>query len=340
MQSEMLNIPDSVAHLSEAQSQMLESHDSTLITHNEEINTLKQNFGVHQPSILVSTESQYLQVLSDIRIAALAKNGQVCSTLRLTDATLPLILPCPQALCDRDITVMKVCTPPNYCANNSDVIYIQSPQPHTRLGIMTPGSNPFDNFVYRSNPSPALNITGCKAFKLSPETSGSFTALRGIDYSECFALSFRSVTDNNKFYWQFMGVSSFFAYVSPADARRWESGIQQVMGLSNWTPKFNAYVIPRTFITSAYFTVTDTMGSIVWAGTSGRNSMTVPTTLPEGFRFEVQNNSTYTLIVSGTAISGGIKSIPPRSICGVKKVAGTLIIWIMLESLDTSTGKK
>lgn len=219
MQSEKLNIPDSVAHLSEAQSLMLESHDSTLITHNEEINTLKQNFGVHQPSILVSTESQYLQVLSDIRIAALAKNGQVCSTLRLTDATLPLILPCPQALCDRDITVMKMCTPPNYCANNSDVIYIQSPQPHTRLGIMTPGSNPFDNFVYRSNPSPALNITGCKAFKLSPETSSSF-------------------------------------------------------------------------------------------------------------------------IVSGTAISGGIKSIPPRSICGVKKVAGTLIIWIMLESLDTSTGKK
>ena len=340
MQSERLNIPDIVAQLSESQSQMLESHDNTLIEHNREITTIVQNFGVYQPSIDITTQTQYFQVLDEIRAAALAKSGPVCSTIRLKSAELPLILPCPQALGGREITIVRMANPLPQCYLWSDALYIRTPLSSSSVGVLVPGGKPFNNFYYTTSPSVAPQYTGCKAFKLSPETTDMFTALRNIDCSQSFTLTFRSVLDGNVDRWLLMNVANLVAVISPTDARRWEAASKQVNGTADWTAKVNGIVIPRTTASSA-FTVTDSMGWVEYIGSGTTStSMTFPTYLPEGFMCHVQNNSQGAIRVLGCSVATAQSTVPPRSVCMLRRGSGNYVLIFYVASLDTAnTGR-
>ena len=66
--------------------------------------------------------------------------------------------------------------------------------------------------------------------------------------------------------------------------------------------------------------------------------MTVPSSLPDGFEFRIQNNSQNSILLQGASVVGGIRSIPRRSIYEVRKDNGSLIIYPILPNLDSSTG--
>ena len=115
----------------------ISQHDHTLSDHTQSITELTQNFGVEVPSILISNTQQYIQVLGEIEQQATMKTGRVCSTLRLTSSDMPVILPCPEKFVDRQVTVVRLAEPLNYCALFHDCIYIHTTKnPSTRLNFL------------------------------------------------------------------------------------------------------------------------------------------------------------------------------------------------------------
>ena len=218
----------------------------------------------------------------------------------------------------------------------SDALYIRTPLSSSSVGILVPGSRPFNNFYYTTSSSVANQYAGCKAFKLSPETNDMFTALRNIDCSQSFTLTFRSVLDGNVDRWLLMNVANLGAVISPTDARRWEAASKQVNGTADWTVRTNGTIVPTTKPSSA-FTVTPNSGWIEYIGTGTTStSMTVPTTLPDDFQFTVQNNSNGAIHVLGCTVVSAQSTVPPRSICDFKKMNGNKVLVMFKCNLDVA----
>lgn len=319
------------------QSLMLEHHDTTLSEHGVSISELKEKFGKLEPSILINSDTEYLSAIAAIEQAAQAKSGSVCSTIRLTNSGLPIILPCPELLMDREITITRVHDPLQACAMWSRAFYIHTNKSSSQVGIVTPGSMPFTNFVYRSS---LPSFPGCKGYELSSSVTGSnkFRAISDIDCSQSLSLTFRAIGTSRGVRWLLMDASVFDARISVSEMGIVWGAVSQVRGAEPWTAKMNGIVVPRTYITSNSFTVTDKMSWITWAGTSGRNGMQVPSGLPSGFEFRVQNNSQYSLSVTAS-FAGGIRSIPRRSIYAARMDNGYLLLYPLLANIDSSTGQ-
>ncbi|DBA55472.1 hypothetical protein [Porphyromonas gingivalis] len=326
-----------IGTFSPEQSQMLEHHDATLSEHGVSISELKEKFGNLEPSILINSDTEYLSAIAAIEQAAQAKSGSVCSTIRLTNAGLPIILPCPELLMDREITIARVHEPLQACAMWSRAFYIHTNKSSSQVGIVTPGAMPFTNFVYRSS---LPSFSGCKGYELSTSVTGSnkFRAISDIDCSQALSLTFRAIGTSRGVRWLLMDASVFDARVGVSDMERVWGAVSQVRGEEQWTAKMNGIVIPRNYITASNFTITDKMSRVTYNGSSRTVYMTVPSSLPDGFEFRIQNNSQNSILLQGASVVGGIRSLPRRSIYEVRKDNGSLIIYPILPNLDSSTG--
>lgn len=326
-----------IGTFSPEQSQMLAHHDATLSEHGVSISELKEKFGKLEPSILINSDTEYLSAIAAIEQAAQAKSGSVCSTIRLTNAGLPIILPCPELLMDREITITRVHEPLQACAMWSRAFYIHTNKSSSQVGIVTPGAMPFTNFVYRSS---LPSFSGCKGYELSTSVTGSnkFRAISDIDCSQALSLTFRAIGTSRGVRWLLMDASVFDARVSVSDMGIVWGAVSQVRGEEQWTAKMNGIVIPRNYITASNFTITDKMSRVTYNGSSRTVYMTVPSSLPDGFEFRIQNNSQNSILLQGAPVVGGIRSLPRRSIYEVRKDNGSLIIYPILANLDSSTG--
>lgn len=296
----------------------ISQHDHTLSDHTQSITELTQNFGMEVPSILISNTQQYIQVLGEIEQQATMKTGRVCSTLRLTSSDMPVILPCPEKFVDRQVTVVRLAEPLNYCALFHDCIYIHTTKNPSSVGVLAGGSMPFNNFVYHSQ---APSYAGCKGYRINQNVTGlnKFRALTEIDCNQSLSLTFLAVAYSGGYRWVLSDISAFDARISPYEAEAIWNATRQVRGLASWTIQYNGLVVPTSKQSAATFTVTDKMGWIEYNGSSRTATMDFPSSLPEGFMCYVQNNFQQSMGVTGCTPLTTLNRIPARSLCMCRK---------------------
>jgi predicted nucleic acid-binding Zn-ribbon protein len=301
-----------------AHGQQLTAHGMYLEEHGEAIQDLVNNFGIDTPSILVSTQQQYLQVLGEIERQAVGKGPGVCSTIRLISSELPIILPCPEKFVDRQITIARLAEPLNYCAQFHDSIYIHTTKSPNTVGILAGGSMPFNNFVYDSQ---APGFSGCRGYRINQNVTGlnKFRALSEIDCNQSLSITFQAVSFSSGYRWILLDVSAFDARISPYEADTIWGATRQVRGQAPWTIQYNGLVVPTSKQSSSTFTVTDKMGWIEYNGSSRTATMDFPSSLPEGFMCYVQNNFQQTIGVTGCTPLTTLNRIPARSLCMCRK---------------------
>ena len=301
-----------------AHGQQLTAHGMYLEEHGEAIQELVNNFGIETPSILVSTQQQYLQVLGEIEQQAAGKGPGVCSTIRLISSELPIILPCPEKFVDRQITIARLAEPLNYCALFHDCIYIHTTKSPNTVGVLASGGMPFNNFVYDSQ---APGFSGCRGYRINQNVTGlnKFRALSEIDCNQSLSITFQSISYSGGYRWLLLDVSSFDARISPYEADTIWGATRQVRGQAPWTIQYNGLVVPTSKQSAATFTVTDKMGWIEYNGSSRTATMDFPSSLPEGFMCYVQNNFQQTIGVTGCTPLTTLNRIPARSLCMCRK---------------------
>lgn len=336
MFSEQQNVLDLVAELDVAQAQLLEHVG-------ESVNDLWDSFGSPHLSQKVSSLNTYLALIYRMEEKAIQKTGNsyVCDTIDIAFANSPFILPDPAVMEGRELSLFKS-TANTYCGGYDGGVYVHynaSTPSSLRGGVVFGGSRDILQTTTTTPPANGIShspISGCIAYFPRPE-NGTY-ALKEIACGEQIILTFRAVSIRGKHYWLVVNQSEGAAKLSHTEASGLLLAKKKVAGEVAWVAKLNGVIIPRTYITANNFSVTDEMARITWNGASRTVYMTVPSTLPDGFEFRIQNNSQNNILLQGAPVVGGIRSIPRRSIFEVRKDNGSLIIYPILANLDSSTG--
>lgn len=336
MFSEQQNVLDLVAELDVAQAQLLEHVG-------ESVNDLWDSFGSPHLSQKVSSLNTYLALIYRMEEKAIQKTGNsyVCDTIDIAFANSPFILPDPAVMEGRELSLFKS-TANTYCGGYDGGVYVHynaSTPSSLRGGVVFGGSRDILQTTTTTPPANGIShspISGCIAYFPRPE-NGTY-ALKEIACGEQIILTFRAVSIRWKHYWLVVNQSEGAAKLSHTEASDLLLAKKKVAGEVAWVAKLNGVIIPRTYITANNFSVTDEMARITWNGASRTVYMTVPSTLPDGFEFRIQNNSQNSILLQGAPVVGGIRSIPRRSIYEVRKDNGSLIIYPILANLDSSTG--
>lgn len=336
MFSEQQNVLDLVAELDVAQAQLLEHVG-------ESVNDLWDSFGSPHLSQKVSSLNTYLALIYRMEEKAIQKTGNsyVCDTIDIAFANSPFILPDPAVMEGRELSLFKS-TANTYCGGYDGGVYVHynaSTPSSLRGGVVFGGSRDILQTTTTTPPANGIShssISGCIAY--FPRTENGTYALKEIACGEQIILTFRAVSIRGKHYWLVVNQSEGAAKLSHTEASDLLIAKKKVAGEVAWVAKLNGVIIPRTYITSSNFSVTDEMARITWNGASRTVYMTVPSTLPDGFEFRIQNNSQNSILLQGAPVVGGIRSIPRRSIYEVRKDNGSLIIYPILANLDSSTG--
>lgn len=336
MFSEQQNVLDLVAELDVAQAQLLEHVGET-------VNDLWDSFGSPHLSQKVSSLNTYLALIYRMEEKAIQKTGNsyVCDTIDIAFANSPFILPDPAVMEGRELSLFKS-TANTYCGGYDGGVYVHynaSTPSSLRGGVVFGGSRDILQTTTTTPPANGIShssISGCIAY--FPRTENGTYALKEIACGEQIILTFRAVSIRGKHYWLVVNQSEGAAKLSHTEASDLLIAKKKVAGEVAWVAKLNGVIIPRTYITSSNFSVTDEMARITWNGASRTVYMTVPSTLPDGFEFRIQNNSQNSILLQGAPVVGGIRSIPRRSIYEVRKDNGSLIIYPILANLDSSTG--
>lgn len=336
MFSEQQNVLDLVAELDVAQAQLLEHVG-------ESVNDLWDSFGSPHLSQKVSSLNTYLALIYRMEEKAIQKTGNsyVCDTIDIAFANSPFILPDPAVMEGRELSLFKS-TANTYCGGYDGGVYVHynaSTPSSLRGGVVFGGSRDILQTTTTTPPANGIShspISGCIAY--FPRTENGTYALKEIACGEQIILTFRAVSIRGKHYWLVVNQSEGAAKLSHTEASDLLLAKKKVAGEVAWVAKLNGVIIPRTYITANNFSVTDEMARITWNGASRTVYMTVPSTLPDGFEFRIQNNSQNSILLQGAPVVGGIRSIPRRSIYEVRKDNGSLIIYPILANLDSSTG--
>lgn len=336
MFSEQQNVLDLVAELDVAQAQLLEHVG-------ESVNDLWDSFG--SPHLLqkVSSLNTYLALIYRMEEKAIQKTGDsyVCDTIDIAFANSPFILPDPAVMEGRELSLFKS-TANTYCGGYDGGVYVHynaSTPSSLRGGVVFGGSRDILQTTTTTPPANGIShssISGCIAY--FPRSENGTYALKEIACGEQIILTFRAVSIRGKHYWLVVNQSEGAAKLSHTEASDLLRAKKKVAGEVAWVAKLNGVIIPRTYITSNNFSVTEEMARITWNGASRTVYMTVPSTIPDGFEFRIQNNSQNSILLQGAPVVGGIRSIPRRSIYEVRKDNGSLIIYPILANLDSSTG--
>lgn len=336
MLSEQENVLDLVAELDAVQAQQL-------LQVGQSVNDLWDSFGSPHLSQKVSSLSAYMSLISQMETKALQKDGNsyVCDTIDIAFANSPFILPDPAVMEGRELSLFKS-SANTYCGGYDGCIYVHynaSTASYLRGGVVFGGSRDILQTTTTTPPENGIShssISGCIAYFPRPE-NGTY-ALKEIACGEQIILTFRAVSIRGKHYWLVVNQSEGAAKLSHTEASDLLMAKKKVAGEVAWVAKLNGVIIPRNYITANNFSVTEEMARITWNGASRTVYMTVPSTLPDGFEFRIQNNSQNSILLQGAPVVGGIRSIPRRSICEVRKDNGSLIIYPILANLDSSTG--
>lgn len=337
MLSEQENVLDLVAELDAVQAQQL-------LQVGQSVNDLWDSFGSPHLSQKVSSLSAYLSLISQMETKALQKDGNsyVCDTIDIAFANSPFILPDPAVMEGRELSLFKSSTN-TYCGGYDGCIYVHynaSTASYLRGGVVFGGSRDILQTTTTTPPANGIShpsISGCIAY--FPRAENGTYALKEIACGEQIILTFRAVSIRGKHYWMVVNQSEGAAKLSHAEASDLLIAKKKVAGEVAWVAKLNGVIIPRTYITSNNFSVTEEMARITYNGTSSRATMTVPYSLLDGFEFRVQNNTRYPLSLAGKTIVGGIRSIPARSIYNIRVESAGLILSPHLKNLDSSTGE-
>lgn len=336
MFSEQQNVLDLVAELDVAQAQLLEHVG-------ESVNDLWDSFGSPHLSQKVSSLNTYLALIYRMEEKAIQKTGNsyVCDTIDIAFANSPFILPDPAVMEGRELSLFKS-TANTYCGGYDGGVYVHynaSTPSSLRGGVVFGGSRDILQTTTTTPPANGIShssISGCIAY--FPRSENGTYALKEIACGEQIILTFRAVSIRGKHYWLVVNQSEGAAKLSHTEASDLLLAKKKVAGEVAWVAKLNGVIIPRTYITANNFSVTEEMARITWNGASRTVYMTVPSTLPDGFEFRIQNNSQNSILLQGAPVVGGIRSIPRRSIYEVRKDNGSLIIYPILANLDSSTG--
>lgn len=336
MFSEQQNVLDLVAELDVAQAQLLEHLG-------ESVNDLWDSFGSPHLSQKVSSLNTYLALIYRMEEKAIQKTGNsyVCDTIDIAFANSPFILPDPAVMEGRELSLFKS-TANTYCGGYDGGVYVHynaSTPSSLRGGVVFGGSRDILQTTTTTPPANGIShssISGCIAY--FPRSENGTYALKEIACGEQIILTFRAVSIRGKHYWLVVNQSEGAAKLSHTEASDLLLAKKKVAGEVAWVAKLNGVIIPRTYITANNFSVTEEMARITWNGASRTVYMTVPSTLPDGFEFRIQNNSQNSILLQGAPVVGGIRSIPRRSIYEVRKDNGSLIIYPILANLDSSTG--
>lgn len=336
MFSEQQNVLDLVAELDVAQAQLLEHVG-------ESVNDLWDSFGSPHLSQKVSSLNTYLALIYRMEEKAIQKTGNsyVCDTIDIAFANSPFILPDPAVMEGRELSLFKS-TANTYCGGYDGGVYVHynaSTPSSLRGGVVFGGSRDILQTTTTTPPANGIShspISGCIAY--FPRTENGTYALKEIACGEQIILTFRAVSIRGKHYWLVVNQSEGAAKLSHTEASDLLIAKKKVAGEVAWVAKLNGVIIPRNYITANNFSVTEEMARITWNGASRTVYMTVPSTLPDGFEFRIQNNSQNSILLQGAPVVGGIRSIPRRSIYEVRKDNGSLIIYPILANLDSSTG--
>lgn len=336
MFSEQQNVLDLVAELDVAQAQLLEHVG-------ESVNDLWDSFGSPHLSQKVSSLNTYLALIYRMEEKAIQKTGNsyVCDTIDIAFVNSPFILPDPAVMEGRELSLFKS-TANTYCGGYDGGVYVHynaSTPSSLRGGVVFGGSRDILQTTTTIPPANGIShssISGCIAY--FPRSENGTYALKEIACGEQIILTFRAVSIRGKHYWLVVNQSEGAAKLSHTEASDLLLAKKKVAGEVAWVAKLNGVIIPRTYITANNFSVTEEMARITWNGASRTVYMTVPSTLPDGFEFRIQNNSQNSILLQGAPVVGGIRSIPRRSIYEVRKDNGSLIIYPILANLDSSTG--
>lgn len=336
MFSEQQNVLDLVAELDVAQAQLLEHVG-------ESVNDLWDSFGSPHLSQKVSSLNTYLALIYRMEEKAIQKTGNsyVCDTIDIAFANSPFILPDPAVMEGRELSLFKS-TANTYCGGYDGGVYVHynaSTPSSLRGGVVFGGSRDILQTTTTTPPANGIShssISGCIAY--FPRSENGTYALKEIACGEQIILTFRAVSIRGKHYWLVVNQSEGAAKLSHTEASDLLLAKKKVAGEVAWVAKLNGVIIPRTYITANNFSVTEEMARITWNGASRTVYMTVPSTLPDGFEFRIQNNSQNSILLQGAPVVGGGRSIPRRSIYEVRKDNGSLIIYPILANLDSSTG--
>ncbi|KGN87674.1 hypothetical protein [Porphyromonas gulae] len=337
MHSEQANVLDLVAELDAVQAQQL-------VQVGQSVNDLWDSFGTPHLSQKVPSLGAYLSLISQIEAKAMQKNGNsyVCDTIDIAFANSPFILPDPAVMEGRELSLFKSYAN-TYCGGYDRCVYVHyhgNTASSVRGGVVFGGSHDILQTTTTTAPGGGIahsSISGCTAY--FPRLTNGTHALKEIACGEQIVLTFRAVAIRGKHYWLVVNQSEAAAKLSHQEASGLLLAEKKVSGATPWVAKLNGVIIPRTYITSNNFSVTEEMARITYNGTSSRATMTVPYSLPDGFEFRVQNNTRYPLSLAGKTIVGGIRSIPARSIYNIRVESAGLILSPHLKNLDSSTGE-
>ena len=333
MNSERIAVLDQAVELSEEQTLQLNS----VVT---SVGTLWKRFGTPHVEEKVTSLSAYNTLISQIEIKAQEKTADsyVCDTIDIAFENSPLMLPDPVVMEGREISLFKSYAS-TYCGGYDRCIYVHylsSTASSLRGGVAMGGTY---NIVQTTTTVPSggftpISISGCTAY--FPREGNGTRALKEIACGEQILLTFRAYKIGGKYYWIIMNQSEAAAKFSQPEAALLLRSQRRVDGEESWTVKANGIVIPRTTASSA-FTVTDSMGWVEYiaSGTTS-TSMTFPTYLPEGFMCHVQNNSQGAIRVLGCSVATGQSSVPPRSVCMLRRGSGNYVLIFYIASLDTA----
>lgn len=336
MHSEQANVLDLVAELDAVQAQQL-------VQVGESVNDLWDSFGSPHLSQKVSSLNTYLALIYRMEEKAIQKTGNsyVCDTIDIAFANSPFILPDPAVMEGRELSLFKS-TANTYCGGYDGGVYVHynaSTPSSLRGGVVFGGSRDILQTTTTTPPANGIShssISGCIAY--FPRSENGIYALKVIACGEQIILTFRAVAIRGKHYWLVVNQSEAAAKLSHEEASGLLLAEKKVSGATAWVAKLNGVIIPRTYITSSNFSVTEEMARITYNGTGRTIYMNVPSSLPDGFEFRIQNNSQSSILLRGASVVGGIRSIPRRSIYEVRKDNGSLIIYPILSNLDSSTG--
>lgn len=333
MNSEQVNVLGLVAELDAVQAQQL-------VQVGMAVNELWDSFGIPHLSQKVTSLSAYLSLISQMETKALQKTGNsyVCDTIDIAFANSPFILPDPVVMEGREISLFKSYSN-TYCGGYDRCIYVHyvsTTSTSIRGGVALGGTY---NMVQTTTTVPSggftpISISGCTAY--FPREDNGTRALKEIACGEQILLTFRAYKIGGKYYWVIMNQSEAAAKFSQSEAALLLRSQRRVDGEEAWTVKANGFVVPRTTASSA-FTVTDTMGWVEYIGSGTTStSMTFPTSLPEGFMCHVQNNSQGAIRVLGCSVATGQSTVPPRSVCMLRRGSGNSVLIFYIASLDTA----
>lgn len=330
MDSERIILPDLVVDMPDTLLQQIDGLQSS-------VSALWDRFGEPHLSVQVTSTSQYLSLIGQIETKALYKDGDtfICDTIDIAYIGSAFILPDPKVMNGREVSLLKSVSNGNTCYTTDRVIYVHyhsSTSSSERGGFVLGGTLNIQTST-QINTS-AASILGCIAY--TPRSSNGTQAIKEIACGEQIVLSFRAVKLGSKYYWILVNQSEAAAKFSQEEASRLLESEKKVSGTSSWTVKANGIVIPRTTASSA-FTVTDSMGWVEYIGSGTTStSMTFPTSLPEGFMCHVQNNSQGAIRVLGCSVATVQSTVPPRSVCMLRRGSGNYVLIFYIASLDTA----